>query len=167
MEYRSRAALLGLPAIHIATGSMVEGRYKRGVATGWIAIGDIAVGVVFSCGGIAVGGIALGGLTLGLFPLGGLAVGLVAFGGFSVGVVAIGGLALGWYAAIGGLAVAHDYAVGGVAVAQNVLHPLQPGIMSLSSIPHPPFRWSDAVVFSLIVVGLVLLVLTIQAKRRE
>jgi hypothetical protein len=55
MEYRSRVSFLGLPVIHVAVGGAVAGVYRRGVATGWIAVGDVAFGVLFSCGGVAVG----------------------------------------------------------------------------------------------------------------
>src|SRR5262245_60795418 len=57
MEYRSSASLLGLPLVHIATGAVVDGRYRRGVATAWFAVGDIAIGMLFACGGVALGGV--------------------------------------------------------------------------------------------------------------
>jgi hypothetical protein len=121
MEYRSSASFLGLPLGHIATGALIDGRYRRGVAIAWFAVGDITVGVFFACGGAALGGISLGGAALGLLPIGGLALGLLAVGGLGLGLVAVGGAAFAWYAAIGGLAVAHDYAIGGVALARNVI----------------------------------------------
>ena len=108
MEYRSSASFLGLPLVHVATGGSIDGRYKRGVATAWVAFGDIAIGVLFACGGVALGGISLGGAALGLLPVGGLALGLLAVGGLALGLVAVGGAAFAWHAAIGGLAVAHD-----------------------------------------------------------
>ena len=64
---------------------------QRGIARGWIAIGDIAFGVVLSVGGIAFGGISLGGLGLGLISLAGLSVGIYAIGGLAVGYLAMGG----------------------------------------------------------------------------
>ena len=101
MEYRSSASFLGLPLVHVATGQSIDGRYRRGVATAWFAVGDIAIGVFFACGGVAVGGISLGGAALGLLPIGGFALGLFAVGGLGLGVVAVGGAAFAWYAAIG------------------------------------------------------------------
>src|SRR2546422_7125966 len=109
MEYRSSASLLGLPLVHIATGALIDGRYQRGIATAWFAVGDIAIGVCFACGGVSLGGISLGGVALGLLPIGGFALGLLAVGGLGLGVVAVGGAAFAWYAAIGGLAGAHDH----------------------------------------------------------
>jgi hypothetical protein len=91
----------------------------RGIARGWVAIGDIALGVVFAVGGAAVGGIAFGGLAVGLIPLGGLVVGLLALGGGAFGVWSIGGAAFGLHAALGGLAIATSYAVGGAAFARH------------------------------------------------
>ena len=56
-EYRTRATLLGLPLIHVALGGpSVEGRYRRGVARGWIAVGDFSQGVLLSVGGHRGGG---------------------------------------------------------------------------------------------------------------
>ena len=117
MDWQTSTRLLGLPLIHVATGRPVDGSYRRGVAKGWIAIGDIALGVLFSAGGIAVGGISVGGLSVGILTLGGLAAGFAAVGGLSIGVLAVGGAAFGWSAALGGLAIARDVASGGVAFA--------------------------------------------------
>ena len=118
MEYRSPLSFLGLPLVHVATGRMVDGVPRRGIARGWIAIGDIAFGL-FSAGGLAAGGIAVGGLALGLVPIGGLALGGLAIGGLALGIVAVGGGAIAWHAALGGLAVARDYALGGAAFAAH------------------------------------------------
>lgn len=119
MEYRSNSSLFGLPFVHISTGRVVDGHYKRGVAKGWIAIGDISIGVLLSLGGVAVGGIALGGVSLGVVAIAGLSVGIYSFGGAAIGVWAVGGLAVGLYAAIGGAAIAFEYARGGVAIAEH------------------------------------------------
>jgi hypothetical protein len=167
VEYRSQARLLGLPLVHITTGEMIEGRYQRGIATAWIAIGDIAFGALFACGGVAIGGISLGGASLGLLAMGGLALGMVALGGLGVGVVAVGGGAIAWYAAIGGLAIARDYAIGGLAMARNVIGPSVPGRWPLSSIPHPPFRWSDAGILIMILTGLLVVAVSVQQRRKE
>src|SRR5262249_36781530 len=102
MEYRSSASFLGLPLVHVATGALVDGRYRRGVATAWFAVGDIAIGVFFACGGVALGGISLGGAAFGLFPIGGFALGLLAVGGLGLGIVAGGGAAFSWGAPVGG-----------------------------------------------------------------
>src|SRR5262245_23554105 len=139
MEYRSSASFLGLPLLQVATGALKDGRYQRGVATAWFAVGDVAIGVLFACGGVALGGISLGGAAFGLLPIGGLALGVVAVGGLALGVVAVGGAAIAWYAAVGGLAVARDYAVGGVALARNVIAPPSRDALPPAAIPRVPF----------------------------
>ncbi len=140
MDYKSHATLLGLPLVHIANARLVDGRLQRGVARGWIAIGDISYGVLVALGGVAVGGSALGGISVGLIALGGLGMGLLCLGGLALGGYAVGGLALGivavgggaiavydaegglavaGHAARGGMAIARDYAVGGHAEAAH------------------------------------------------
>ena len=167
MEYRSKASILGLPLLHIATGALVDGHSNRGIARGWIAIGNLALGVLFACGGIAIGGITLGGGALGLISIGGVALGLCAAGGLSVGVLAFGGAAFAWYAAVGGLAVARDYAVGGLALARNVIHPEASEPTSVPPIPHSPFRWPDALVLIGLIAALVVAFLSLRARRKE
>jgi hypothetical protein len=81
--------------------------------------------------------------------------------------VAVGGAAFAWYTAIGGLAVAHDYAIGGVALAQKVITPPSSHSLPLSSIPHAPFHWSDAMLLLVIVGVLLVVALSIQARRKE
>ena len=117
-------------------------------------------------GGI-VGGISLGGAALGLVPIGGFALGLLAVGGLALGIVAIGGAAFAWHAALGGLAVAYNYAIGGVALAQNVIAPPSSESLPISSIPYAPFYWSDALLLVVIVGVLVIVALSIQARRKE
>jgi hypothetical protein len=122
MEYRSGATLLGLPFVHVATAYQApNGSFHRGIAKGWIAVGDISFGVLVSVGGLAFGtGLVFGGLSFGLFSLGGLCIGaLLALGGLAVGYLAAGGGAIAWKAALGGLAVARDYAIGGAAFARH------------------------------------------------
>jgi hypothetical protein len=167
MEYRSSVGFLGLPLVHVTTGTLVHGRFRRGVATAWFAVGDVAFGVLFACGGVAVGGVSLGGATFGLLPLGGVAVGVLAAGGLALGVVAVGGAALAWYAAVGGLAVARDYAIGGAAFARNVIVPLAAEPFPISAIPHPPLRWTDAVLLVAIVAVLLLVARSIRARRAQ
>jgi hypothetical protein len=167
VEYRSSIGLLGLPLVHVATGAVVDGRYRRGVATAWFAIGDIAVGVLFACGGVAFGGLCVGGAAFGLVPVGGFALGALAVGGLAVGAAAVGGAAVAWYAAVGGLAVAGEYAIGGVALARNVLAPPVSGALPWSSIPHASFQWTDAFALAAICVVLVFIALTVQARRKE
>jgi RNA polymerase sigma factor (sigma-70 family) len=138
-EYKSKIVLLGLPLVHIAHGAGVGNQYRRGVAKGWIAIGDVAFGILFAMGGLSVGGIAVGGLAVGvislsgvaagvfafgglaagMFAAGGLAIGIWAVGGLAVGVYAVGGGAIAWKAAVGGGALAHEIAVGGGAYAAH------------------------------------------------
>jgi hypothetical protein len=143
MEYRSELEILGLPLVHVAVGGLARRGYRRGVATGWIAVGDIAIGVVFSCGGVAAGGISLGGVSLGGLAVGGLACGLTALGGLAIGLLALGGAAFAWYAAVGGLAVAHDYALGGAAFGKTGNSPLA-ALLQREPPPQAPFRASDA-----------------------
>ena len=167
MEYRSGATLLGLPLVHIAMSSVVDGRFRRGVATGWIAIGDVAFGILFASGGIAIGGISLGGVAVGVLSIGGLAVGALALGGVARGIVAIGGAAVAWYAAIGGLAVASHYAAGGVAIAPQLIAPIAANVPSFAQIPHAPFRWTDAVWLALIAWVLLRVASAVQARRNR
>jgi hypothetical protein len=119
MNYKTRFTLLGLPLVHIASGKLEEGRYNRGIAKGWIAVGDISFGVIFSVGGVAFGGVAIGGLAVGLMTFAGLALGFLALGGGAIGVLASGGGALAWRAAYGGFAAAVEFAQGGWAIANH------------------------------------------------
>jgi len=119
MEYRSRSSLLGLPLVHVATTEMRDGRLRRGIAKGWIAVGDISFGVLFATGGVAVGGIAFGGAGVGVICLAGCAVGCAALGGLAVGIWALGGAAIAAHAALGGLAIAGKFALGGQAIAEH------------------------------------------------
>jgi hypothetical protein len=167
MEYRSRASLFGIPLIHIAVGSSVNGQYRRGIATGWIAIGDIAMGILFACGGLAAGGVCIGGVAVGAFSIGGLAVGLGAMGGLGIGIVALGGAAIAWYAAMGGLAVSHGYAIGGVAHAPHVIARESNGRVPFSAIPHPPFRASDAIILVVVVAAILIFALSLRERSRE
>lgn len=115
MNYKSPGTLLGLPLIHIAVGPSAGSHGSRGVAKGWIAVGDIACGVVFAFGGLAVGGISIGGLSVGVVALAGLSIAVWSVGGLALGVFALGGAAIAAWAAQGGLAVAKEYASGGHA----------------------------------------------------
>jgi hypothetical protein len=165
MEYRSRITLLGLPLIHIAMSSVVDGRFRRGIATGWVAIGDVAFGILFATGGLAVGGVSLGGLAVGIVPIGGLALGALALGGVALGIIAIGGAAVAWHAAIGGLAIAAHYAAGGVAVAPQLIGATAANVPPFAAIPHAPFRWTDAAWLALIAWVLLRVAWAIQARR--
>ncbi len=120
MSYKSGFELLGIPFVHIAVGGgMADGQWKRGIARGWIAIGDISFGILFSAGGLAFGGVALGGISLGALTLGGLALGGYSLGGLAVGYLAMGGLAIGLEGAVGGASIAKDFAIGGLALAEH------------------------------------------------
>lgn len=111
-HYVSRARFLGLPLLCISLGS----REGRGVACGWIAIGEEAYGF-FACGSTAVGVISVGCISLGVLSIGGIALGGLAFGCASVGVIACGAVAMGWYFATGCVVLAHGVAMGLVAMA--------------------------------------------------
>ncbi len=110
---------MGLPLVHVAVSRMENGIVRRGVARGWIAVGDVALGVLVGIGGVGMGAFALGGVALGVFAFGGLALAMVALGGLAVGILALGGGAVGWQAALGGMAVARDYALGGLAIGRH------------------------------------------------
>lgn len=167
MEYRSNIVLLGLPLMHISTGAVVDGRYRRGIATGWVAVGDVAVGVVFAFGGAALGGICVGGVAAGLLPIGGLALGVASIAGLAVGVVAVGGAAFAWYAAVGGLAIAKEYAIGGVALARTAIAPRASAGVPWSDIPYVQFQWVDAFAVAAICGVIILIALAVQSRRRE
>jgi hypothetical protein len=166
MEYRSRASFLGLPLVHIALGSTVDGQFRRGIATGWIAIGDIARGLIAS-GGIAVGGVCIGGVALGVISFAGLSMGVLAFGGLAAGLYAVGGAAFAWQVAIGGLAVSHAYALGGAATAPHVIKPEPGGPFPLSSIPHAPFHAMDSIMFGVLLFAVLVFARTIRQRSRE
>ncbi len=117
MSYKTKFTLLGLPLVHIATSKMENGQLGRGIAKGWIAIGDISFGIILSVGGVAFGGVAIGGIAVGLLSFAGMAIGVLAFGGGAIGVLATGGGAIAWHAATGGFAMANEYALGGQAIA--------------------------------------------------
>ena len=119
MHYKSSKTLLGLPLVHVAIGSPEGSRAGRGIAKGWIAVGDISFGVVFSIGGLAVGGLSVGGLSVGVLALAGLSLGIWSVGGLAIGVFAVGGGAVAAWAANGGLAIASEYAIGGLAIGPN------------------------------------------------
>lgn len=93
--------------------------YRRGIARGWIAIGDVALGPLVAVGGLSIGVVSVGGFALGGLVLGGAAVGALAVGGLAIGIMAVGGAAFGLVGALGGLAVARDVAIGGGAFAQH------------------------------------------------
>jgi hypothetical protein len=166
MEYRSRASFLGLPLVHIALGSTVDGQFRRGIATGWIAIGDIARGVIAS-GGIAMGGICIGGVGFGAISFAGLSVGALAFGGLAIGLYAVGGAALAWRVAIGGFAGSHAYALGGAAKAPHVITPGDGGRIPLGAIPHAPFHITNALMFAVVLFAALVFARTIRQRSRE
>lgn len=120
-EYKSKAALFGLPLVHVKINRHGG---RPCVAKGIIAIGTVSVGVL-SIGAIPVGFISIGGAAVGVISFGGLALGLLlALGGMAVGAMAIGGVAVGIGAiggcAIGGIAVG-GYARGTVAVGATAI----------------------------------------------
>lgn len=119
MHYKSSMTLLGLPLVHVAIGPPEGSRARRGIAKGWIAVGDISFGVVLSIGGLAVGGLSVGGLSVGVLAFAGLSLGIWSVGGLAIGVFAVGGAAIAAWAASGGLAVASEYAFGGLAIGSN------------------------------------------------
>jgi hypothetical protein len=119
MTYTSSTTLMGLPLVHVAIGPPDGSPARRGIARGWIAVGDISFGVVFALGGIAVGGLGVGGLSVGVLALAGLSIGVWSVGGLAIGAFALGGGAIAAWAATGGLAIAREYASGGLAIGAN------------------------------------------------
>ncbi|MFK7960890.1 MAG: hypothetical protein AB8G96_10230 [Phycisphaerales bacterium] len=118
---RTRARVLGMPAIDIAFGP--SGNERVGRARGFIAVGDQARGVI-AIGGRAHGVVAIGGIATGGVTFGGTSIGVVSLGGASMGGMALGGMAMGGLAnggmAIGGIAqggAAIGYLVRGGAAA--------------------------------------------------
>ena len=99
MHYRSSISLLGMPLVHIAIGPAPGSQTGRGVAKGWIAIGDVAFGAA-AFGGLAVGGLSLGGLSVGALAVGGASVGIWSIGGLALALFAVGGAAFGLVAAV-------------------------------------------------------------------
>jgi hypothetical protein len=118
MQYLSSITFLGIPAVHIAVGRIPGSGPGRGVAKGWIAIGDVAIGAV-AIGGVAIGGLSVGGISLGVIAIAGVSAGVWSLGGLALALFAVGGASFGLYAATGGLAIATEYALGGVAVASH------------------------------------------------
>lgn len=127
-EYRSRAAFLGLPLVHIRIGDRFDVLQKPVKA--WIAMGNYAIGGLFAFGGIVVAPLGIGFCVFGLIPFAGIAVGLIPMGGIALGGWTYGGLAIGWQSlgcvaialntAAGNIAIARDYALGHLAIAAQV-----------------------------------------------
>jgi len=127
-EYRSRAALFGVPLVHARFASPDAGQPP---VFGWFAGGDRAYGLVCAWGGISVAPISVGSVAVGLFSVGNLSFGLISLGTIGVGWLAVGcasvGVkafawlsALGWSSAQGGgFALARIAAEGPVAWAQH------------------------------------------------
>lgn len=139
-EYRSRAALFGVPLVHFRYSSPDEG--ERPVF-GWIAGGDRAFGLLFAWGGWAVAPVSVGAVAAGVVAVGAVNVGVIGLGTFSAGLLAIGCVAVGvkafaWLSALGwqtaqsgGFAIARLAAEGPVAMAQYVNdHPAARAILA-------------------------------------
>ncbi|MCA1959171.1 MAG: hypothetical protein LDL33_00135 [Desulfomonile sp.] len=96
-EWKSRAALFGIPLVHVAFGRDSAGR--RRVAKGFIAIGRFAFGAI-TVAQFGVGLIfGLGQFVCGLTAVGQVAAGiLVAIGQAATGLIAVGQVAAGLYA---------------------------------------------------------------------
>jgi hypothetical protein len=102
-EWKTRAAIFGIPLVHIAFGRDCRGRLK--VAKGVIAVGHIAfglftvaqfgVGILLGIGQFVCGLIVFGQVALGIIAgIGQLAVGYLAVGQFVVGIYGLG--QFGW-----------------------------------------------------------------------
>jgi len=107
-EYKSGAAVFGLPLVHIVYGPGPGGRMKP--AKGIIAVGNIAVGVI-----------AVGGFSLGILSIAGFGIGLICFAGIALAVLGgVGGIAVG-YVAVRGIAVS-VYSIGGLAFGAHTIY---------------------------------------------
>jgi RNA polymerase sigma factor (sigma-70 family) len=115
-EWRTNAAFLGLPLIHVRYGG-APGNCCR--VTAWIAIGEVAFGGLFAAGTLAVAPICFGAFAVGGAVLAGYAVGILTYCGFGIGVWAVGGCVAG-VSAVGGCVAAWNAALGGVAIARHV-----------------------------------------------
>ena len=164
MNYKTGATLLGLPLVHITFGRREGDQYVRGIARGWIAIGDVSFGILLSVGGVALGGISIGGLSVGVLSIAGLALGVYAFGGLAAGLFAIGGGAFALIAADGGLAAAWLFAEGGSAFARNANNAAARDFFQDSLF----FSWGRvASRFSFLALLLLLLPIMVGLKRRK
>jgi len=138
-EYRSRAALFGVPLVHLRFSSPDEG---EGPVFGWIAGGDRAYGLLLAWGACAVAPISIGAVSVGIFSVGALSVGVIGLGTVGIGALAVGcvtvGLkayawlsALGWTTAqSGAFAIARVAAEGPVALARHANDPIAREILA-------------------------------------
>lgn len=105
-EWKTRAALFGIPLIHVAFGRDPAGRLR--VAKGFIAVGQFAlggitvaqfgVGLIFGLGQCVCGLAAVGQVAAGLlFAIGQIATSILAVGQVAVGLYALGQVAWGRY----------------------------------------------------------------------
>ena len=118
MEYKSKSTIYGVPVFHINSGSVVDGIYKRGIANGWIAIGDMAIGRVIGIGGIAFGVVAIGGVGIGIVGLGGVGAGILGVGGLGLGILCgCGGIAIGGICAFGSIAISLFKSAGAISIS--------------------------------------------------
>lgn len=173
-EYESNWRFLGLPLLHVHTGS--DSRGRPSLARGWIAVGDLAVGF-FAIGGLAFGPVAIGGISAGVISLGGAAAGLVVLAGVGIGywvaagvglgIYAFGGTVIAWKIAAGGVAIARDFAVGGVAVAAHVNDALARAAVKSTFFEAAGLSMQYALFLVWLPVGLVILQLLERKKRRQ
>lgn len=127
-DYRSRAAFLGLPLVHIRIGDRFDALQKPVKA--WVAVGNYAIGGLVAFGCIVAAPFGVGLFSFGLIPFAGIAVGLIPLGGIAIGGWTCGALAIGWQsmgcfsialnAAAGNIAIARDCAWGHLAIAAHV-----------------------------------------------
>ena len=101
--YRSRAALFGVPLVHVRFASPEEGDKP---VVGWIAGGDRAIGLLFAWGGWAVAPVSVGAFAVGFLSVGAVGVGVIGIGTFGVGLLGLGAFAVGlkayaWLSALG------------------------------------------------------------------
>lgn len=170
--YRSRAALFGVPLVHMRFASPEEG---DGAVVGWIAGGDRAYGLLFAWGAFAVAPVSVGAFAVGFLSVGAVSVGAIGLGTFGTGLVAIGAIAVGvkafaWLSALGwqvaqggGFGIAHVAANAPVAFARHVNNP------TALALAADPQAQQNQMVFYIVVALLTLIPMTLymRAVRRR
>lgn len=170
--YRSRAALFGVPLVHVRFASPDEG---EGPVFGWIAGGDRAYGLLFAWGGWAVAPVSVGAFAVGFLAVGAVGLGVIGLGTFGVGLLAIGSMAvglkayagisaLGWFVArSNGFGVARVAADAPVALAE---HANTPAALALAVDPNA--QQNQMIVYGVIALAVIVpMVLYAQAVRRR
>jgi RNA polymerase sigma factor (sigma-70 family) len=170
--YRSRAALFGVPLVHLRFAAPEEGDQA---VVGWIAGGDRAYGLLFAWGAFAVAPVSVGAFAVGFLSVGAVSVGVIGLGTFGTGLVAIGAIAVGvkafaWLSALGwevaqsgGFGIAHLAANAPMAFARHVNDPA-----ALALAADPQAQQSQMIFYTVVaVLTLIPMTLYMRAVRRR